>query len=358
MNPSPKPSSPRIAALDAARALGVAAMVFGHTLDAVLSPAVRGSPGVAAYWQLRGLTAPLFLVVSGWAITAASLRSGAAGGAILGARAPRLLLLVALGLALRFPAWDTAGFLDGNRAAWRHFLAFDALHCVALGGLLASAVLAARANLGDRLTALAALSTLLLAAGPLLPEITATGIPEIAFEQILRGTSPFPALPWAAYVLAGAAVGLVAPLARGRVALAAGLGLSGAALVAAAHLAGLDDLAIWSPVLFALRLGQVLLLVAALGAVPAALAARAAPLGRASLFVYVAHVPVVYGWGVWQGLAQRVGPTLGLGAAAALATSLLAAALATRVLAGSAAGPLRALAARAVPALRGQLTHQ
>lgn len=44
----------RVPALDVARALGVVAMVFGHTCDALLSPAARAAPGIAAYWRRAG----------------------------------------------------------------------------------------------------------------------------------------------------------------------------------------------------------------------------------------------------------------------------------------------------------------
>jgi uncharacterized membrane protein len=343
-------TSTRLPALDAARALGVVAMVCGHTLDALLAPEARAAPGVAAYWQYRGLTAPLFLTVSGWAVAAAAARAGASGRGVFTARVPRVLLLLCAGFALRFPAWDTGAFLKGDRALWRHFLAFDALHCVAFGLLAVAAALAAAERLRPRLALLAVGGGALLAAGSLLPSITATGIPEIAFEQILRGTSPFPALPWAVYVLAGCAIGLLAREARSPGVAAAGMAAAGALLVVAAHALGLEELAVESPVLVALRLGQVLLLLAALAAVPRGVARGVAPLGRASLFVYVVHVPVVYGWGTYQGLAQRLGPALDVGAALAVAAAVLAGSLAARGLATR--GALAADAARAWAAWR------
>jgi uncharacterized membrane protein len=343
------PGPPRIAALDAARALGVAAMVCGHTLDALLAPAVRSLPSLEAYWRLRGLTAPLFLVVAGWAVTASVLRGRARGLAILTGRLPRVLLLLALGYALRYPAWANRAFLVGHRDTWRHFLAFDALHCIALGILLGAALLAAFEGPRARLAALGGAAAALLAAGSLLPPIEATGIPEIAFEQILRGTSPFPVLPWAAYFLAGGAVAILAERAGGARRVALGSAAAGAGLWAAAHALGLGGLAPWSPVLVALRLGQVLLVLAALALVPPRLAAVAAPLGRASLFVYVAHLPLVYGWGTWQGLAQRVGPVLGLAAALVAAAAVFAACLAAHAAAGALAPPLRAAAAALRP---------
>jgi uncharacterized membrane protein len=58
----------RLVALDVARAFGLVAMVFGHTCDALLSAEARAGPLVGVYWQARGLAAPLFMMVSGWAV--------------------------------------------------------------------------------------------------------------------------------------------------------------------------------------------------------------------------------------------------------------------------------------------------
>jgi peptidoglycan/LPS O-acetylase OafA/YrhL len=87
--------------------------------------------------------------------------------------------------------------------------------------------------------------------------------------------------------------------------------------------------------------GAVLVLFAALAAVPAGLAARLAPLGRASLGVYAIHVPVVYGWSRHEGLATRVGPALGAGEALLVALAVLAGSLALHL---AVAAALRAVA--------------
>ncbi|HET7753172.1 MAG TPA: acyltransferase family protein [Anaeromyxobacteraceae bacterium] len=320
----------RIAALDAARALGVLAMVCGHTLDALLSPAIRSMPGVETYWRVRGLTAPLFLLVAGWAVTASVTRGRAEGWDILRGRLPRVGLLLLIGYMLRLPGWDIGGFIAGDRDQWRHFLAFDALHCIALGLLGGAAMLSALRGRAARIAGFVTLAALALAVAPLIPVTRARGIGLIALEQAALGTSPFPLFPWVAYFFVGGIVGLLATGARPLVA-AAGMAAVGAGGVVAARVIGLDDLPVHSPVLFVLRAGQVLLILGALAAVPAAIAARAAPIGRASLFVYALHVPIVYGWANQQGLAQRIGPTLGLGAALASGVALAAVCLAVKV---------------------------
>jgi uncharacterized membrane protein len=359
VNANGQTSPRRIAALDAARALGVLAMVCGHTLDALLSPAVRATPGVETYWQVRGLTAPLFLLVAGWAVTASVTRGRAQGWDILRGRLPRVGLLLLVGYLLRLPGWDFDGFIAGDRQQWRHFLAFDALHCIALGLFGGAVVLSRWRTRAARTGAFAALAVFALAIAPLIPATKARGIGLIALEQAALGTSPFPLFPWVAYFFVGGIVGLVATGAR-PLRIAGGMAAAGVAGLVLARLLGLENLPVHSPVLFLHRAAQVLLVLAALCTVPAWLALRAAPIGRASFFVYALHVPIVYGWANQQGLAQRVGPSLGLGTAILVGVGLAAACLGVHALVSRGrrvveeAGGLAALASRVLPFPRPQ----
>lgn len=325
--PAPRPSRPRLAALDAARALGVLAMVFGHTLDAVLSPAARQTPVMLRYWQARGFTAPLFLLVSGWAVTLAIARSGARGWAVPAGRIRRVLLLLVIGYGLRWPGIE---FLQaGDRDAWARFLAFDALHCIALSLLLTALVLALPWRAGVKAAILGALAVgaVVLGAEALTPGQAegARGLPPsvagMALVQVIGGTSSFPMFPWAAYFLAGTVVGLLAPADR-RGSLAKGA--VGIALVALTlQFPGMGSRAAGDPVLIAFRVGVVLTVLGLLSLVPARLAAAAAPLGKSSLGVYALHLPIVYGWWQFSGLAWRVGQRLSVAAGLAVAALVL-----------------------------------
>ena len=325
------PPRPRLAALDAARALGVVAMVMGHTLDAVLAPEARATAAMTTYWHARGFTAPLFLVVSGWAVTLAIARAGARGWAVPRGRLRRVALLLAIGYALRWPGWALDRLLAGDREVWAHFLAFDALHTIAVALLVTSLVLALPGGRAVRAGVVAALLVLAawLGRGAGIPgaaPATAAGLPAslpaMALAQALGGTSAFPVAPWAAYFLAGTLIGLLAPADRRG---AVGTAAAGAILLGVTVLwSGLGDRAPGDPVLIAFRLGVVLLVLGALELVPARAAARAAPLGRSSLGVYAVHLPIVYGWSTIPGLSFRVGRTLGAGEALALAAAVLA----------------------------------
>ncbi len=324
----------RIAALDAARAFGVVAMVVGHTLDAVLAPELRESTLLATYWKARGLTAPIFFVTAGWAATVAIRRSGREGLAVVRGRLPRILILLAIGYTLRWPGWATELLRAGDRATWAHFLAFDALHAIALSLFVAALVLALPWTVREKALAFALLSVLAVALGmgaPLpfenaaLPAAPAA----IALAQVGGGTSTFPLFPWAAYFFAGTLVGLAEGHdTRQR---ATWMAIAGGALVLATSWTGVGAMPSAHPALVVFRIGAVLIVLSALSAIPAAAAARLAPLGRASLGVYAVHVAIVYGWSTHEGLLARVGPTLPLGRALLAVAWVLAASLAATI---------------------------
>jgi hypothetical protein len=304
-------------------------MVLGHTLDALLALGARSAPVAVAYWKARGLTAPVFLMASGWAVTVAIRRSGARGLEIPRGRLARVLLLLAVAYALRWPGWGADRLASGDAEVWAHLLAFDALHTIAFALLAAALVLALPLAHRERAGAFVLLVVCAVALGmggraPLAVDAAALPPPllPMAAAQAVGGTSPFPLFPWAAHFFVGGLVGL---LAGGR---ARALAAAGAALVAATCWTGVGTMPAGHPVLFAFRTGAVLLLFAALSAVPARAASAVAPLGRASLGVYAIHLPLVYGWSTYEGLASRVGPRLGALEALAVAAAVLAASFA------------------------------
>lgn len=338
------PRRPRLPALDAARALGVVAMVVGHTLDALLSPAARLQPAMVAYWKARGLTAPLFLLVAGWAVTVAIRRGRARGLAIVRARLPRVLLLLAVGVALRWPGWGEAALRAGDPAVWAHLLAFDALHAIALAFLGAALVFSLGRSPREEVLLFALLLVVAVTFGMRTPPPLPAALPALALEQALGGSSPFPLFPWVGYFYAGCLVGL--GVGDGSARAARMMAWLGAALVAATCWQGIGTAPPGDPALIAFRVGVILLLLAALSTLPERLAAALAPLGRLSLAVYALHVPVVYGWSTVPGLAWRLGPTLGVGQALGVAALvLLASVAAARVLTAAAAGAGRLTAA-------------
>jgi hypothetical protein len=82
----------------------------------------------------------------------------------------------------------------------------------------------------------------------------------------------------------------------------------GLALVLATCWTGVGARTPGDPLLVSFRIGVVVLCLGLLELVPAGAARLAAPLGRSSLGVYAIHLPIVYGWSAYGGLAWYFGP--------------------------------------------------
>ena len=329
----------RSAALDAARALAVVAMVLGHTLDALLANRYKQSALFLAYSPFRGMTAPLFLFVSGWAVMTRALRQpGWGSGTLVRVHVGRAALLFFWGMALRWPAWNPWGLWHGDRELWTHLLGPDALGCIA-GCLLISAgllVVSRRARIRGLLWAAvvvaAAWGATVAVRHPLL-------LPWRGF-LVASAESPFPLLPWVGYFGVGACVAVLlqelrTPPTRALSVLALGLLLLGSTA-----LLGLDGLPLWSARLFAYRVGFVAAVAGVVLALPERWIRWSLPVGRASLVTYVVHLPLLYGWGSYAGLKGVWGEALAPGQALTLAFVFVV------------AGTLAAAAARALPPLR------
>jgi hypothetical protein len=299
------------------------AMVLGHTLDALLSPAVRALPEVQLYWGLRGVTAPLFLLVSGWAVVAALDNRPDAARATYGRRLRRALLLLFLGYLLHWPGWEAIRTQGWSPALLLHFFSFDALQCIGLSLLAGATVLVLARGTWARTVALAALALGIPLGSALLWKL-GVGMP-LALHQAMGATSsPFPFFPWAGFFFAGALAAHLLRLLRPGWPQGLMLALLGASLIGLTGQLTADWTAT-SAWLVAFRAGEGFLVLAAMNFVPQAVSRLFAPLGRLSLWVYVLHLPVVYGWAGTPGLVEHVGPTLGLLPALLLGAGLLGA---------------------------------
>jgi hypothetical protein len=299
----------RSVGLDAVRASAVLAMVVGHTADALLASPYKDTALFALYTGFRGMTASLFLFVSGWAVvTRAVRREASRGEGTLGWHLRRAGFLWGLALLLRWPAWDVAGLWQGGASPWKHLLGMDALACIALclglSGVLLALIRgpAARAAVFFVLAGGAPFAAG-WASGALLPGW-------LAHALTASADSPFPVLPWGGYFFAGGCGGLF--LARLRRRQSQALLLLGTALLGLGLTAwhGLDALPLTSPVLFTYRLGYVAAVGGLFLALPPWLLTWTTSVGRASLTTYVLHLPLLYGWGRSSGLRGAMGASL------------------------------------------------
>jgi len=298
-------------------------MVLGHTLHALLSPSAREEVWVQHYWALRGLTAPLFLLVSGWAVVAAIDRRPGDARGTYGRLVRRALLLIFLGYLLRWPGWGAVQELGWSEALVARLFTFDALQCIGVSLLVGATVLALARGSGSRTLALGALTVGIALASPGVWQL-GPSLPVALRQATGVEGGQFSLFPWASFFFAGALIAWLLRLLRpgwpqGLVLAALGAGVLGVVFQFSAD---------WGPTsvwLVAFRVGQGLLVLAAANFAPIRLSRLFAPLGLLSLWVYLLHLPVVYGWAGTPGLADRVGPTLELVPALLVGLGLLGA---------------------------------
>jgi hypothetical protein len=296
-----EPDSPeRAAYLDAFRGLMALAMVQGHVMDTLLTPAALAQPWYGFQQMLHGSTAPGFLFASGFVAglprAPLSLRAGLR-------RARRLLFVLGVGYYLHLPyfsLWKTLGAsTPAERAA---LFACDALQVIATTQLL---VLLLQWLLGRRWTRWAGAIALLVVAAT--PFVWASGVaarlPEPLAPWLDAATgSRFPVFPFAAFVLAGTLAGAVLghapPRRRHALEVLVGGGLVVAGVSLAALYGGRVDFWGPSPAYVLLRMGALLLLLRLVERVAArgVRGVRALALvGRETLLVYVLHLTLLFG---------------------------------------------------------------
>ena len=308
-------SRPRIYVLDFIRLVAMLLMIQGHTLDAFVNPVHMdmGTFHWETWMHLRGLTAPLFLMVSG-AVSVLGIRHEADGRVsrtLLRHRIKMALLVIGIGYLMVFPANRIADLRWVSSDVWRIFLQVNILQLNGVTLLLLTTLLAFTRTIRRYAAwSLAVGCAILLAAPAVFAVDWFRWLPEgmAAYLSFSHG-SLFPFFPAGAYMFLGVGLGallLEMPVAtRVRVfrltcltaalaALVLGLGVDHlpAGLYPAhdPYKAGLSY--------NLLRLGFALLIFGMLTwlseAIPS-LAPRCAPMGRKSLYVYVGHLSLIYG---------------------------------------------------------------
>jgi hypothetical protein len=299
-------------------------MVFGHTLDLTLLDHVRGLPLVGLYWSFRGLTAPLFLVVAGWALVS-SLRSTQAD--TVGRRLRRAALVLALGYGLHWPGLAAAQGMAAEGTLWPHLLAFDALPCIGWSIVAGVVLLSLLPRTPGRIGALGVLALWV-------PFVATVSWPVgLNAGWLWRGflghpEAHFPLVPWSAFFFLGGALALGLQSFRARRHRAMALLVAGPVLLLLLEETGLETWSLSSPWPAFYRMGQALVALGLLSTVPLWRIPGLVSLGRRSLGVYVAHLVVLYGWAGDAGLVGRWAHQLSMLPALGMAAVVLVAAVA------------------------------
>lgn len=325
----------RIVFVDAARALAVLFMIFGHSLNVLLDPAYQQNAAFQVLLFVRGLTSCTFLFLSGFAFSVASSRYWDAQVRVsprLVTRLRRFVFFVTLGYAMRFPVDRVADFRFLSAQGWETFFTVDILQCIGVT-LVGLQLLIMVARTQRRFaTAAAALAAVVILVTPAAWRADWRAHLPLAVAAYLSPAtgSLFPLLPWSAFMLLGAALGHVfvtawrddpAAFARrllvpGGAALAlAGWGLSRVPLTPL----GPTDFWSTSPTLFLIRAGLVLLNLGVLALLTRGiqhLPRAVAALAHESLLVYFIHILVLYGSAWAPGLQQLLDVPYGPGRAA------------------------------------------
>lgn len=311
----PRAQKPRVHVLDFIRLVAMLLMIQGHTLDAFLDPA--GINWDTFHWNawvhLRGLTAPLFLMVSG-AVTVLGVKydeDGRVARAVVRRRVLMALLVIGIGYLMVFPANRIADLRWLSKDLWQAFFRVNILQLNGVSLLLLTAVLSLAKTVRRY-----AVWSLAIAFGIffLAPIVTSVDwfhwLPEglAAYLSFSHG-SLFPVFPFSAYMFLGVGLGALLMQApedrRVRWFRLACLSASAAFLALGLLLGKLPTT--WLPehdlyktghAYTMLRLGFALLVFALLAWVSEALprlSAACAGMGRKSLYVYVGHLVLIYG---------------------------------------------------------------
>ncbi len=299
--------APRRGYLDWLRGLAVLIMIEAHVIDSWTRPADRESVLYSWSMILGGMGAPLFLFLAGVSV---SLSAGSKArrsdvAAASSAVVRRGLEIFALAFLFRLQAMVVSW------GSWRSLLKVDILNIMGPSIMVAAGLWGAVRTTRGRAVLLLMTA---VAIACLTPPVRATPLLDFLpdpIEGYLRprpGFTTFAVFPWAAFVLAGAFVGVLIDTTRTPETerrLNAWLALAGAALAAGAYAASFlptiyarSDFWTSSPAFFFLRAG---LLTASVGAAYAWQERTGnawSPLrqmGQTSLFIYWIHVELIYG---------------------------------------------------------------
>lgn len=347
-----KPS--RYGFLDLYRGIIVLIMLEGHVIRSVLEPGARSSLLFSLHEIVHGITAPGFLFGAGFAFAIATQHRWEkllSFSPTLFRRLWRAVLVLLIGYALHLPYFSLRKTLaESTPTQWHDLLSFDVLQCIGatLLGLRFLLVLLRSEQLFVQ-----AVSVLLLLVVYVTPIVW-----QPAFDDRLPAwlatafnglhSSPFPLFPYAGFLLAGAVVAwkflrhaqegneelfMKRLIMLGLLLLAAGLLLDRIPVYVYAP----QDFWTSSPNFFWIRLGCLFVFLGGLWFFESHVGHRDVAdfwmprwlllLGVESLFVYIVHLIVIYGWLVapGQSITDRWGMELDVSASVVVFVALTAA---------------------------------
>jgi uncharacterized membrane protein len=302
--------------IDWARGVAVLIMIEAHTLDAWTRFSARPSKFFAYLMLLGGFAAPMFLWLAGLGLVLSAERMMARTAK----RAVATEAVVHRGVEIFLLAFlfRLQAFIVSPGSSLVTLFRVDILNVMGPAMVLTGILWGLSGTPRRAAIACGTAATLLAMATPLVRSATWVDALPLWFQWYLRPSgdhTTFTLLPWAGFVLAGAAFGSVLALSKDQRTdrrLLSGLTLAGALVLAAGSFTAsrpsiYQASSFWtsSPTYFAIRVGILMLVLAVFFALSGAepwfprtfrVLER---FGRNSLFIYWIHVELVYGYTTW-----------------------------------------------------------
>lgn len=325
-------------------------MIQGHVLDALVMPSVIDvtQPPWNIWSWIRGLTAPVFLTVSGAVHVFAAKRN--AEGRILDSTLERRMrwavTILVIGYLLVFPGKRVIDLPYVTSEGWHTFFAVNILQLVGAAMIVFVAVMQSTRSVADMGRRAALAAALILACSPLAHLDVVHAMLPIWLQPYLTSQygSLFPFFPFATYLFLGVVIGARlhalpaeerdARLVQMGVRFGIPLAILGYGLLYGLVAMGVSQKSIDnadSVLLVAARFGAVLVIFA--GAVKLLrltwrLRSSYILFGSKSLYIYVIHVVLLFGTPWWDGIGRTQAKSMTLGKGLAALLVILAATLA------------------------------
>ena len=187
-------------------------MMYGHTVSALLDKTYQTGTWFEVWTFQRGMTSGLFLFLSGFAFSIATMRHWPLHTQFSPAvwkRARRFALFIVLGYAMHFPVRHVTAIASASDEKWRAFLAVDVLQLVGVTLLLLQLLVLMTQSRRVFIAVTFVLSVLLIGVTPVAWAFDYAPYVRPSISAYLSPStgSLFPLIPWSGYALAGAAAG-------------------------------------------------------------------------------------------------------------------------------------------------------
>jgi uncharacterized membrane protein len=316
--------------IDLLRFVAAFFMIQGHVFDALLSTQIKGHPSFYMYDFFHGFVAPAFLLASGVAYGASTMKrwdEHITWGTRTRRRMLRFVGLMAIGYALHLPYFSLRKTLStASPTEIKALLQSDVLQCIGITLLLLQVGILLVKKRRPFEWAVAGVAAVVILVAPLMWSARFSGYLPMAVVAYLtpENGSWFPLFPWSAYILCGVLFGCILVNAKDPARTSSVMrkyaALNGGILILALTVMYLPfdiypahDFWKSNPTMFLVRLSAVGLVASLIFLVERwwkSIPDFPSIIGRESLFVYILHLVIVYGSVVNRGLSQRIGPTL------------------------------------------------